>query len=222
MGNKTLCSPLPSYESALSTLADAEVEHISGTFKSLSRGRDILSLSSFVEASKCAAYPKKHVLPRLFGAIDTKRDGVLDFEEYLCAVALFRVGSTEEKIKLLYLMYEPNTKTGCLMREQLRKLLVDALMVAQRQYVPLAQVEDWLEEQSELSLGMVDMAIAQFSASYHSSLSEREKKNSGGGGVGGVGGVGGGALDLAEFISFVTLEGSIQGLLQLLPTVIDI
>ena len=39
----------------------------------------------------------------------------------------------------------------------------------------LAQVEDWLlEEQSELSLGMVDMAIAQFSASYHSSLSERE------------------------------------------------
>lgn len=31
--------------------------------------------------------------------MDSKKDNVLDFEEYLCAVALFRAGSTEEKIR---------------------------------------------------------------------------------------------------------------------------
>jgi hypothetical protein len=47
--------------------------------------------------------------------IDTKKDGVVDFEEYVAAVALFRVGTTEEKIKVLYMMYEPS-KAGYLMR----------------------------------------------------------------------------------------------------------
>ena len=31
--------------------------------------------------------------------IDTKKDNVIDFEEYVCAVALFRIGNTEEKIR---------------------------------------------------------------------------------------------------------------------------
>ena len=44
-------------------------------------------------------YIRKHVLPRLFAAMDSKRDQVIDFEEYVCAVALFRIGSTEAKIK---------------------------------------------------------------------------------------------------------------------------
>ena len=50
-------------------------------------------------AAPSSQYIRKHVLPRLFAAMDTKRDHVIDFEEYVCAVALFRIGSTEDKIK---------------------------------------------------------------------------------------------------------------------------
>ena len=44
-------------------------------------------------------YIRKNVLPKLFITIDTKKDNVIDFEEYVCAVALFQIGSTEEKIR---------------------------------------------------------------------------------------------------------------------------
>jgi len=115
-------------------------------------------------------------------------------------------------------MYEPN-KTGYLMREQLRKLLVDALMVAQRQDVPLAQAEQWIQEQSELSQGMVDMALMQFSSSSEADAAAAAKAVAA---TGGAAGTVGGSLSLAEFISFVALEGSIQGLLGLLPSIVDL
>jgi len=155
--------------------------------------------------------------------MDTKRDGVVDFEEFLSAVALFRCGTTEEKIKVLFVMYEPNPKTGYLMREQLRQLLVDALMVAQRQDVAISQAEQWIQDQMELSQGMVEMALAQFaSAGSQQQQQHQYPEGKGGGFVVGSGGGGNGALDLSEFVSFVSLEGSIQGLLGLLPTVIDL
>jgi hypothetical protein len=62
-------------------------------------------ISSHYAYKKCqvavpsSQYIRKHVLPRLFAAMDSKRDQVIDFEEYVCAVALFRAGSTEDKIK---------------------------------------------------------------------------------------------------------------------------
>lgn len=44
--------------------------------------------------------------------MDAKRDSVIDFEEYVCAVALFRIGSTEEKIKSEpQLIHEENVNT---------------------------------------------------------------------------------------------------------------
>jgi len=49
MGNKALSSPIPSFAVAVRSLADAEVEHLGGVFKSMSRGRDIVTLQSFVE-----------------------------------------------------------------------------------------------------------------------------------------------------------------------------
>ena len=48
---------------------------------------------------QCPQYLRKHLLPRLFHTMDTKKDGVIDFEEFVSAVALFRIGTTEEKIK---------------------------------------------------------------------------------------------------------------------------
>lgn len=142
--------------------------------------------------------------------MDTKRDGVLDFEEYVSAVALFRVGTTEDKIKLLFLMYEPATKTGALPREHFRLMLVDALMLAQREdVVP----DDWLADQLELSQGMVEMALCQYTSSGGAAaVPNGTDKEQGGPGK----------MDLTEFVSFVKVEGSIQGLLNFLPSVIDV
>jgi len=152
--------------------------------------------------------------------MDVKKDGVVDFEEFLCAVALFRVGSTEDKIKVLFLMYEPSAKSGCLMREQLRLLLVDSLILAQRQELPLQLLQSWIEEQHELSQGMVDMALFQYSsegASISAAAAGVDKRGDGGSSVGDAG-----RLDLAEFATFVALEGSIQGLLSFLPQILDV
>jgi len=133
----------------------------------------------------------KRVLPRLFAAMDTKKDGVLDVEEYISAVALFRVGSTEEKIKVLFAMYEP-IKEG-LPREQFRCMLVDATLVTIKNN---NVQEDWLEDQRELSGAMVDMALQQFASSTTH-------------------------MDVHEFINFVKVEGAVQALLFFLPSLID-
>jgi hypothetical protein len=44
-------------------------------------------------------YVRKYVLPRIFTTVDLKKDNLIDFEEYVCAVALFRVGTTDDKIR---------------------------------------------------------------------------------------------------------------------------
>lgn len=155
--------------------------------------------------------------------MDTKKDGVLDFEEFISTVALFRVGNTEEKIKMVFLMYEPNMRTGFLMREQLRLLLIDALVLAQREdsTMPLNVTEDWIESQLELSLGMVDMVLCEHctrsgSASGSADVSKQHEE-----GIFSSFNAQSCKLELAEFINFVALEGSIQGLLSFLPTIVD-
>jgi hypothetical protein len=49
--------------------------------------------------SSNSEYQRKYFLPRIFTVVDSKKDGLIDFEEFLSAVALFRVGSIEDKIK---------------------------------------------------------------------------------------------------------------------------
>ena len=49
--------------------------------------------------SSNSSYIRKHILPRLFHVFDSKKDGVLDLDEYCSAVALFRAGPLDEKIK---------------------------------------------------------------------------------------------------------------------------
>ncbi len=141
-------------------------------------------------------YVRKHILPRLFAVMDGKKDNVIDFEEYVCAVALFRIGTTEEKIRVLFMMYEP-FKGMHLQKENVRRLLVDSTIAIQKESVPVGTLEQWIQDQLELSECMADMALQQFSA--------QDAK-----------------LDLQEFIAFVKVEGSVQGLLLLLPDAIDI
>ena len=60
-----------------------------------------------MQISKSAnyAYVRKYVLPRVFLLFDTKKDGAIDFDEYLCAVALFRAGTVEDKIKCSFTVF---------------------------------------------------------------------------------------------------------------------
>ena len=112
------------------------------------------------------SYIRKHILPRLFAVMDGKKDNILDFEEYVCAVALFRIGTTEEKIRVLFLMYEP-FKGLHLQKESLRRLLVDATVAIQKEEVPVATLELWILEQIELSECMADMVTLIFCHSIY-------------------------------------------------------
>ncbi len=51
------------------------------------------------KSSTYGPYAQRNVHPRIFNAFDTKRDGVIDFEEYLCGVTVFRADGVEEKMK---------------------------------------------------------------------------------------------------------------------------
>lgn len=48
------------------------------------------------------SYAHRHVHPRIFSTFDTKRDGSIDFEEYLCGVTVFRTGTIEDKLKCTF------------------------------------------------------------------------------------------------------------------------
>ena len=48
-----------------------------------------------------------------------------------------------------------------LARESLRQLLVEATVAVQREDITTNVLEEWLEDQKELSIGMVEMAISQ-------------------------------------------------------------
>jgi hypothetical protein len=84
----------------------------------------------------CSPYLRKVFLPKLFVVIDSKKDNVIDIEEYISAIAMFRVGTLDEKIRgrcyckrlyrclaycwntllsVLFMMYEP-AKGGILTR----------------------------------------------------------------------------------------------------------
>lgn len=84
-------------------------------------------------------------------------------------------------LAVLFMMYEP-TKAGflqrclvvmratsqlfclfCLplLRENLRRLLIEATLAVQKEDVTTATLEEWIEEMKELSIGMVEMALNQ-------------------------------------------------------------
>mmetsp|Transcript_18577 Transcript_18577/g.17896 ORF Transcript_18577/g.17896 Transcript_18577/m.17896 type:complete len:200 (+) Transcript_18577:238-837(+) len=198
MGNK-ISSPFPTYESACSSLNPMEILHLKETFNIISKNGSSINLLNFTQNCKVAVpssqFVRKYVLPRIFTTVDLKKDNLIDFEEYVCAVALFRVGTTDDKIRVLFLMYEPFKGTH-LLRENLKKLLVDSTIAIQREAVPASTLETWINDQADLSDCMTDMALQQFAST--------EAK-----------------LDLREFIAFVKVEGSLQGLLLLLPCIFD-
>lgn len=102
MGNKLSASPFPSYEAARNQFSAAEIAEIKSKFTLISGGQETINLAGLVQrASSSSAYCQRQICPRIFNVIDTKKDGVIDFEEYLCAVAVFRSNVVDEKAKCM-------------------------------------------------------------------------------------------------------------------------
>lgn len=195
MGNK-VASPIPTVDIVNQHLDQQELSHIRTLFLSISNNDRYITLQQFRSSlqSRTSEYSRYHFVPRMFTIIDTKKDGYIDYDEFACAVALFRIGGTEDKIKFLYLMYEP--KNGILPRDNLRTLLIDALLSVQDDSNPLHVMEKWMSDQMELTDGMTDLALQQYAANPS-------------------------RMDFNEFLSFIKIEGTIQTLLQKISMLID-
>eukprot|EP00598_Pedospumella_elongata_P008564 CAMPEP_0184995712 /NCGR_PEP_ID=MMETSP1098-20130426/53720_1 /TAXON_ID=89044 /ORGANISM="Spumella elongata, Strain CCAP 955/1" /LENGTH=123 /DNA_ID=CAMNT_0027522015 /DNA_START=21 /DNA_END=389 /DNA_ORIENTATION=+ len=123
MGNKPSASPFPSYDAAVGMYSASEVKELKAKFDTLSNGQATISASAFgKKTSTFGPYAQRHVHPRIFNAFDTKRDGVIDFEEYLCVVTVFRAGGAEEKMKCIYIMYEGIKSGGSMTKDNFRQL----------------------------------------------------------------------------------------------------
>eukprot|EP00736_Rhodelphis_marinus_P007849 Rmarinus@m.1239 len=127
MGNKsskaTTCSS-PFLESALSKFEDGDVERIRQTFKSLSVRRTpqapaTIAKSAFLEAFSVVQYK---FADRLFNLFDTKRTGVIDYEEFVCGLSICCRGTVDEKIEWVFNVHDIND-TGSIDREDLTSML---------------------------------------------------------------------------------------------------
>ena len=112
--------------------------------------------------------------------IDSKRDGVIDFEEFVPFIVLFRIGNNEEKCRVLFNMYEPN-KNGQILKDNLRSLLVDSTIAVQKNIIAGPSLEEWIADQKELSVTMTELVLMQFASQE-------------------------GKLDFNEFVNFVKVE----------------
>lgn len=196
MGNKQATpSPFPSYEQATSLFTANELTAQRQRFHSLSGETEFINLEAFAKLPAFANldYMRKSIVPRLLATCDLKKDGVLDIEEYTCSMALFRFGSLEDKCKLLFGMYDAAKTGGCLNKDSLRQLLVDATVCLQKQDASLGNLETWIAGLKPLSEAMVESALLQYSLS------------------------GAQRLDLTEFLCFLKVESTLQGMLARLP-----
>eukprot|EP01041_Mallomonas_annulata_P008206 gene8206-16877_t len=195
MGNK-VSSPLMGYDVASSHFSPAELEQVRKAFRTLSPRDQPMDRSAFTQNSPCSPYISKYILPRVFSTIDTKKDNVLDFEEYVCAMGLFRFGSLEDKSRLLFLMYLPSKGGVNLLRENLRSLLKDANAVQQQNETALPTYESWIEDMNEIVDGMADMVLTQYASTDN-------------------------RLTFSEFCAFVKVDGTVQSLMGTIGALIE-
>lgn len=198
MGNKLVSSPFPSYDSAISLFNPAELTQLRNQFNEISQSQPSITYERFSKSNpRQSDYVRKRVLPRVFNTLDTKKDGIIDWEEYISAIAVFRHGTIEDKIKCLYLMYDGNKSGASLSKENFRQLMVDSTICVQQADPPsVKELEQWIQDLHQLSMAMVETALIQYSAHANK-------------------------LDIQEFIAFVKVEGTIQGLMHLIPTLVD-
>ena len=202
MGNRQ-ASPFPTYDNACSYFNAEEIAHFHICFRSSCRQNDAIELKNLcaINVDKITSYSRHHMLPKLFIIIDTKKDSFLDFEEYLCALALFRFGTFEEKMRLLFIIYEPTPKSlnGTISKEILCNILKDSLSptnLSEGTAEVSKYYEEWSDDLGELVEGMADMVLIQYASQDN-------------------------RLNFQEFLAFAKVEGSIQGLVNSFQRMIE-
>jgi len=196
MGNKT-SSPFPTFDNAKNILSTSDIDKLRTSYKQISSESGVITSANFNQIPcKCSQYVRKFLLPRLFLAIDTKKDGYIDFEEYLCAMTTFKKGAIDDKIKLLFILYDP-VKGTFLLRDQLRQLLIDSIVVNQREEMPSLTLEEWILDLRELAEGMVESALYQYANQD-------------------------GKLDYQEFSLLAKMDTTIQSYILKLPGLLEI
>ena len=106
MGNK-IASPVFSYEAVCSSVSAEELSVLKSKFKDLcgndrAGGAGLLDMGRFIDKVRegTCSHLITGFLPRLFCLMAGGRDAqTLKFEEYMGALALFRTGSKEDKLK---------------------------------------------------------------------------------------------------------------------------
>eukprot|EP01039_Chlorochromonas_danica_P006578 gene6578-7268_t len=202
MGNKQSSpSALPSYDHVANSFSSNDLEAVRERFYELSEKAESLDIGSFAKAlMHNGPYIQKHILPRIFACCDMNKDGMLDVEEYVCAVALFRFGSLDEKCRFLLAMYDSakgGSSGGAIVRESLRQLLVDATVLANKRVVALSSQEDWIASLKPLSEAMVETVLFQYATGAANKL------------------------DFGEFVNFLKVESTVQGLLGTIPVILN-
>eukprot|EP01033_Poteriospumella_lacustris_P007570 gene7570-5442_t len=149
MGNKGSFNPLPKYEQAYQQLTLSDAADLKSKFRDLSENAETISLDAFCRLPSVlnSTYFRKYIFPKFFAALDFKKDSVLDQEEFMCAVAFFRSSSLDDHIRFLFLMYDTGkvSGSGYLPKENLRQLIIDSMIAAQKEEVPLQNMEFWMQ-----------------------------------------------------------------------------
>lgn len=160
MGNKQAISPFRAYETVSSLYSKEQLTEISDDFKKLTSNRDVLDIDVFTAncRGKTSDFTRRHILPRFFSTIDVNRDGKIDFEDFLCAITLFRNGTQDEKAKFLVLMYGTESSITKL---NLDRLLLDVLSPRSDEGGNVKFYADWGNDLTSLLHGMSDMVFAQ-------------------------------------------------------------
>ena len=112
----------PEFQAAAQRFQASELRELRMRFKSLaerSKG------STVDKASFLQYFPLPgQIGERLFHVFDTKHTGVIDFEEFVCGLAMFSHGSKMEKLKMLFDIYDM-TGDGAIHKYELQTMLAN-------------------------------------------------------------------------------------------------
>lgn len=81
---------------------------------------------------------------RLFQVFDQKKTGVIDLEEFLDGLATYAKGTMEEKMEMLFYVYDLNDEQA-VNKEELRMMLFSLVTPAQSLFVDEVAIPEWYE-----------------------------------------------------------------------------
>mmetsp|Transcript_22726 Transcript_22726/g.29727 ORF Transcript_22726/g.29727 Transcript_22726/m.29727 type:complete len:226 (+) Transcript_22726:34-711(+) len=138
---------------------------------------------------------------RMFKTLDTSRSGKLSLEEFIVCMYLLHKASDEDKLKLLFSMYDADG-TGYMVKKDLVEFCVDIIVGSKgNKHTLLLHEENWdglgeITQYTELVEMMVQMALHRFDLDMDHKLS------------------------FFEFLDYAQAEDNLQRFVHIMPTLI--